>query len=124
MYALMGYVVMYYLNIMWLDGVILLPLVLIGVEKLIKEKKKTFFIVFLAIMILDNFYISYMVGGFALLYFLSRYFTENKVTDWKKFIKALALLLENIVAITLGTPTQSPLMRAIVTASLITITPC
>ena len=97
MYALMGYVVMYYLNIMWLDGVILLPLVLIGVEKLIKEKKKTFFIVFLAIMILDNFYISYMVGGFALLYFLSRYFTENKVTDWKKFIKALARFLFSAV---------------------------
>ena len=97
MYALMGYVVMYYLNIMWLDGVILLPLVLIGVEKLIKEKKKTFFIVFLAIMILDNFYISYMVGGFALLYFLSRYFTENKVTDWKKFIKALGRFLFSAV---------------------------
>lgn len=46
MYALMGYVVMYYLNIMWLDGVILLPLVLIGVEKLIKKRKKHFYCIF------------------------------------------------------------------------------
>lgn len=99
MYALMGYVVMYYLNIMWLDGVILLPLILIGVEKLIKEKKKVFFIVLLAIMMLDNFYISYMVGIFSFLYFLSRYFTENKVGDIKKFLKALGrFILAAIVA--------------------------
>ncbi len=93
MYALMGYVVMYYLNIMWLDGIILLPLVLIGVEKLIKKKKKVFFIVFLAIMMLDNFYISYMVGVFSFLYFLSRYFTENRVGDIKNFLKALGRFL-------------------------------
>lgn len=29
--------------------------------------------------------------------FLSRYFTENKVTDWKKFIKALARFLFSAV---------------------------
>ena len=99
MYALMGYVVMYYLNIMWLDGVILLPLILVGVEKLIREKKKTFFIVFLAIMMLDNFYISYMVGIFSFLYFLSRYFTENKVRDIKSFLKALGrFVLAAVVA--------------------------
>lgn len=114
MYALMGYVVMYYLNIMWLDGVILLPLILIGVEKLIKEKKKTFFIVWLAIMILDNFYISYMVGAFSMLYFFSRYFTENKIRDWGKFLKVLGrFIFATIVAILISAILVTPTYYAL-----------
>lgn len=99
MYALMGYVIMYYLNIMWLDGVILLPLVLLGVEKLIKEKKRAFYIIFLAIMMIDNFYISYMVGVFSFIYFLSRYFTQSKGENWKEFFYVLLrFILSAIVA--------------------------
>ena len=44
---------------MWLDIVALTPLVLLGIEKLIKEKKILIYSITLGISILSNFYISY-----------------------------------------------------------------
>ena len=45
-YALMSYNLQFALSIMWLDGVILLPLLLLGVEKLVEnsEKFRSFYI--------------------------------------------------------------------------------
>ena len=38
-YVFMNYNINYYVNLMWLDGVILAPILLIGIEKMIKEEK-------------------------------------------------------------------------------------
>ena len=69
MYSLMCYVIVYFLNIMWLDGLIFMPLILIGVHKIIETKKIRFFIIFLTIMFISNFYLSYMIGIFIFIYF-------------------------------------------------------
>lgn len=71
-YALMSYNVMYSISIMWLDGVILLPLILLGVERLLEEKKGGLFFVTLTMCFISNYYISYMVGIFTFLYLMYR----------------------------------------------------
>lgn len=77
MYALMSFEIGYFFNIMWLDSLYLLPIVLLGVERLFK-KKYFLFIISLAILFISNFYISYMVGIFSFLYFVIRYLSvEN-----------------------------------------------
>ena len=43
-YALMSYNLQFALSIMWLDGVILLPLLLLGVEKLLDKQRNLWFI--------------------------------------------------------------------------------
>ena len=38
-YSLCGFVVAFQMNVMWLDGMIFLPIICIGIEKVIKYKK-------------------------------------------------------------------------------------
>lgn len=69
-YALSGYMAAYNWNIMWLDCVILLPIILWGLERLVKEGKGILYCITLAFCILTNYYISIMVCIFLVLYFI------------------------------------------------------
>ena len=46
-------------NIMWLDCIVLFPLILLGLEQLVREKKGLLYCISLALSILSNYYISY-----------------------------------------------------------------
>ena len=78
-YGLMGYVVAYQMNIMWLDGVILLPIIAIGVIKIIKENKFNTYIISLALALITNFYI-----GFEIFLFISMYFIYELILSEEK----------------------------------------
>lgn len=77
-YALSGFMAAYNWNIMWLDCVVLLPLIVLGLEQLVKEGKCTLYCVMLALSILTNFYISIMICIFLVLYFLVLMLTEKR----------------------------------------------
>ncbi len=77
-YALSGFVAAYNWNIMWLDCVILLPLILLGLELLVKEGRVTLYLVTLSLSILTNYYISIMICIFLVFYFVYLFFTEHK----------------------------------------------
>lgn len=77
-YALSGYMAAYNWNIMWLDCVILFPLIIWGLERLVKEGKPVLYCVMLALSILTNFYISIMICIFLVLYFITLLFTEER----------------------------------------------
>ncbi len=68
MYALCGYGMLFYQNIMWLDVMYLFPVLMIGLEKLTKERKSILFIISLSAITIMNFYLCYMVVMFILLY--------------------------------------------------------
>ena len=70
LYGLMGYAVVEVMNIMWIDGLIFLPLIVLGVERLVRHGRMGLYIISLAVMFVSNFYIGYMVGIFTFLYFL------------------------------------------------------
>lgn len=84
-YALMSYNFVYFQNIMWIDGIILLPLVILGLDELIEGKKVIKYIIFLFLTIFTNYYIGYMVCIFSLLYFIFKLlskkgsFKDNKI---------------------------------------------
>ena len=69
-YALMAYNVCYFFNYMYFDTVVLFPIVMLGLEKLIFERKNRLYIISLTLSIISNFYIGYMVCIFSLLYFI------------------------------------------------------
>ncbi|MCI8514362.1 MAG: YfhO family protein [Lachnospiraceae bacterium] len=69
-YALSGYLAAYSWNIMWLDCIILAPLILLGLERLVKEDKCLLYCVTLAMAILSNYYISIMICLFLIFYFI------------------------------------------------------
>lgn len=75
-YALSGYMAAYSWNIMWLDCLVLAPIVIWGLERLVKEKKCGLYCVSLGLSILTNFYISIMICIFLVLYYVILLFEE------------------------------------------------
>lgn len=67
MYAFCGYTMMYYQNVVWLDMMYLFPLLLVGMDRLLRLKKPLMYILVLCAVLAVNFYLSYMVVLFLLL---------------------------------------------------------
>ena len=61
MYAVSSFSLSYYLHIMWLDIYALFPLIILGIEKIINEKKHLLYIISLMLIIFCNYYFSYMI---------------------------------------------------------------
>lgn len=69
MYALSAFVMAYSWNIMWLDALILMPLVLWALIRFIRQGKFVLYIVFLALLLFSNYYIAFFACIFIALYF-------------------------------------------------------
>ncbi len=81
LYAFSGYFIAYYWNLMWLDAYVMLPLVLLGIERIINKGKPTLFITSLAVTMFSNYYMAYMVCLFSVIYFLYYYFSNYSIKD-------------------------------------------
>lgn len=84
-YAFCGYNISYQMNVMWLDNLILLPLMVLGVEKITSQNKFKMYVITLALSFIVNFYIGYAAAIFTGLYFL--YDNLLQKIEWKKRIK-------------------------------------
>lgn len=60
-YAFMSYVIIFNMHIMWLDGLIFLPLIAHEVGKLKEKNRNPRLITYIALCLLTNFYIAYMI---------------------------------------------------------------
>ena len=69
-YALSGYLCAYNWNIMWLDCMILAPVIVLGLEQLVYEKKPFLYCISLAASILTNYYISIPICIFLACYYM------------------------------------------------------
>ena len=84
-YALCGYGMLFYQNIMWLDMMYLFPFVALGIFELIKENRPKTLLISLTLCVIFNFYISFMVYLFVILFFgLYALFFRN--TDRKIYV--------------------------------------
>ncbi len=85
LYAFCGYMLAYYWNIMWLDAMFLLPLLTCGIERIINHGKMRTYVTVLALSMFSNYYISFMLCIFSVIYFFyyffSRYSTDSKVSS-------------------------------------------
>lgn len=77
LYALSSYCVVQQHNTMWIDCVMWLPLIALGLQQLIKYGKFKMFTFFLALSVFSNFYIGYMVCIFVAVYFFYYYFSSS-----------------------------------------------
>ncbi|SHI36143.1 YfhO family protein [Parasporobacterium paucivorans] len=69
-YALSSYMAAYTWNLMWLDCIVLLPIVVLGIEELVLRNKCLLYCIALAICIISNYYIAIMISIFSVLYFI------------------------------------------------------
>lgn len=75
-YALSGYMAAYSWNIMWLDCILLLPVILLGLERLVREQKGMLYSIALGLSILSNYYISIMICIFMVIYVIAQMILE------------------------------------------------
>lgn len=86
-YALSAFMAAYAWNIMWTDCMVLAPLIILGLERLIKEGRPLLYYVTLALSILSNYYISIMICIFLVIWFFL-YWLEHRETGifaWLRF---------------------------------------
>ena len=74
-YALMSYNMVYANCFMWLSGSIFLPLVMLGIEQILRGKKGLLLYITLSISMINNYYTAYMICIFSVLYILFRLVT-------------------------------------------------
>lgn len=77
-YALSGYVIANHFNLMWLDSVLLLPLLIDAIDRLL-QKKKNYLILITFLLWFTNFYTAFMTLSFGFLYLLTQiFFIDSK----------------------------------------------
>lgn len=89
MYALCGFQVCYYFDLMWMDAFYMLPVITLGIYKLIREKKILCLLFSYAYVFAVNFYMGYIVGIGSFFLYLLYYLYIYKRIKFKEKIIAL-----------------------------------
>lgn len=89
MYALSSYVIGYYWCNMWIDIVALLPLCLLGLYKLINGDGPLLYCISLALALFSNYYITYMLCVFIVIYLPVLWIRTSKDLSRNSFFKSL-----------------------------------
>ncbi|WP_173021222.1 YfhO family protein [Secundilactobacillus folii] len=107
-FSLCGFIVADYLNIMWLDSLIYLPLIADGIDRLDEKSGKIRLFVWLTLSLLSNYYLGYITGIFTLIYFIyvryvrheslrSRMSVDFVVTEGLSVFSSMAILLPTLM---------------------------
>lgn len=122
LYAFCGYMLAYYWNVMWLDAMVLLPIVLLGIERIIDHGKMRTFVIGLALSMFSNYYMSYMLCLFSVAYFFYYYIkgysfgavvSEEYAKENKKFSFKNSRFFRSGVIFTVAALTAAGLMACV-----------
>lgn len=89
LYGLCAYVVGYYWCLMWLDAVALLPLCILGLNRLMDNGDFKLYVITLAVMMFANYYIGGIMCIFILFYFPVLYFMKKRDLGVKGCLKKI-----------------------------------
>lgn len=99
MYAFCAYFTAYYWNIMWLDGLVFLPLIILGIENIVNYKKPLLYIISLTVMLFANYFIAYMICIFSVIYFIGYLFIKTDKFEYKIICnKILLFFISSLIA--------------------------
>ncbi|KRL99866.1 YfhO family protein [Liquorilactobacillus satsumensis] len=100
-YALMGWFVANQLNLLWLDAAIFLPLVILALDSLLQQQNNWHYPVLLAVLLIDNYYMGYMVCIFLVAYFFW-YLTTKRLTLRENAALFLRFALNSLLGVGLA----------------------
>lgn len=73
LYSMCSFAVVHQNNIMWTDAIFWLPIITYAIEQLIKNRRYKLFVISLAMAIMSNYYIGYMICIYCVAYFFYYY---------------------------------------------------
>lgn len=86
-YALSSYFCAFSWNLMWLDCLVLLPLIVLGLERLVKENKCILYCISLGVAVLSNYYIGIMLCIFYVIYYFALLYMDNSEKNSTYYFK-------------------------------------
>lgn len=89
MYALSSFMIGYYFNLMWFDSIAMLPLVMLGIERIVRGGSGRLFGMSLFYALYCNYYIGFMLCLFSCLYLLVQWISTKGLTVKKFFASAV-----------------------------------
>lgn len=89
LYALCNYATGYYWNVMWMDVFAIFPLVMLGTHELFVNSKFKLYTITVALSLLMNYYIGYMVCIFVAITFFA--YTVIYKINFRTFLRKLSL---------------------------------
>lgn len=85
-YAMCNYILAYQYNMMWLTGLMLVPLVMLGIEKIVRKQDYRLYVVTLFLTFVTNFYFAWFVCILSFLWFLDQ--NRGGLKEWcLRFVK-------------------------------------
>ncbi len=110
-YALLSYNMVYSMCLMWLDGVIFLPMILVGIEKILDGARGFHYMMSLALLLYCNYYTGYMVGVFTVIYTIYRiscHVGRQNLWEWGR--KIWRIIAATLLALGLAAPLLLPVI--------------
>ncbi len=83
-YALISFITAHSEIIMWLDAFVYLPLVILGIHRVMDLKRPKLLFISYLLLFLSSFYVGFMIGVFSFLYFIARL-----LTNWSEYKKSI-----------------------------------
>ena len=117
LYSFSGYFCAYYWNIMWLDGMVFLPLIILGITKLVDEKRPLLYMCSLSVMLFANYFIGYMICIYSVLFFIGYFIYKRNFKFKNIIITGLLFTLFSILAAGLCAFALIPLYKSLATIS-------
>ncbi len=111
-WALSGYMTAFINQLMWTDVIVLLPLVITGIEELVKSKRLTLYTAALFLSIWTCFYLSFMVCIFSVLYFFFLLF-KNRMANKERFFLCLRFGTGSLTAGAMAAVSLIPVAKAL-----------
>ncbi|MDO4754130.1 MAG: YfhO family protein [Bacillota bacterium] len=103
MYAFSAFFMGYYWCIMWLDSAALLPLIIMGMHKVLRGENEALYIITLALAIIANYYIAFMICLFVAFYYIYLCFTHYKPYDMVNFLsQSFYILFYSVLGVALS----------------------
>lgn len=112
-YAFSSYVVGYYWNLMWLDCIYVFPLIILGMQKMINKKDSRLYILALLYSFICNYYISFMICLFLVLWFFTLHF--KSFTDF--FVKGIRFAAASLTTAAMSAVVLLPAYKGIMTTA-------
>lgn len=94
LYALNSYMVGYSWNVMWLDAILIFPVIMLGIERLIEKEDGRLYCIALFYALYCNYYIAFMICIFSVIWYLIYPFRDYE----QFFLRGLAFTFYSILA--------------------------
>ncbi|MGN1123711.1 MAG: YfhO family protein, partial [Eubacterium sp.] len=81
LYAFCSYFMAYYWNVMWIDAMILFPIILLGIEQIINKGSIKTYCIAMVLLMFSSYYMAFMTCLFSVLYFFVFYSVSSSFND-------------------------------------------